>query len=118
MRAIHYDQSGHSNRIDTSQHRRLKLTIVCLGRVRRHKFGMANFTASFANLGIVCCAALRVRYFSQIDYRRDLNESADFASISGSKASQAGGGLAAQSLMARASRMWIGIRKMENIEAA
>jgi hypothetical protein len=35
---------------------------------------------------------------------------------SGLTASQAGEGLVAQSLMARASRMWIGIRKMENIE--
>ena len=35
---------------------------------------------------------------------------------SGSTASQAGEGFAAQSQMAKVSRMWIGIRKMENIE--
>ena len=51
------------SRIDTSQHRRLKLTIVCLGQVRRHKFSMTNLAASFANLGIICCAALSSLFF-------------------------------------------------------
>ena len=78
---------------------------------------MTNFAASFANLGIIFCAALSLLFFPGLGLARDLDgKYANSPSSSGSKASQAGEGLAAQSLMARPSRMSIGIRKMENIE--
>ena len=83
-----------------------------------HSRSMTNFAASFANLGIICCAALSLLCFTGLGLTRDLDGKYANSPLnrSGSTASQAGEGLAAQSLMVRASRMWIGIRKMENIE--
>ena len=37
------------------------------------KFSMTNFTASFANLGIICCAALSLLFFPGLGLARDLD---------------------------------------------
>jgi hypothetical protein len=76
---------------------------------------MTNLTASFANLGIIWCAALSWLFFPGLGLARDLDGKYANAPLK-QWFDRAGEGLAAQSPMARASRMWIGMRKMENIE--
>jgi hypothetical protein len=81
------------------------------------KFSRANFATSFAYLGSICCTALLLLFFPELALARDPDgKYANSPLKRWFDASQAGEGLAAQPLMARASRMWIGIRKTENIE--
>jgi len=78
---------------------------------------LARAANAFANLGIICSAALSLLFFHGLGLARDLDgKYANSRSSSGSTASQAGEGLAAESLMARALMRWIGIQKMGNTE--
>jgi hypothetical protein len=50
--------------------KRLTLNRKSVGMV---KFSRANFAASFANLGIICCAALSLLFFLGLGLARDLD---------------------------------------------
>ena len=74
------------------------------------KFSLTNLTVSFANLGIIWCAALSLLFFPGLSLARDLDGKYANAPLKQwFDGLAAGEALAAQSLMARASRKWIGI---------
>ena len=81
------------------------------------KFSVRNFAASLACLGIICCAALSLLFFPGLAFPRDLDGKYENSPLKRwFDGLQAGEGFAARSLMARASRLWIGIRRTANIE--